>query len=68
MSHIPIAGALLPLERPAPTVALWRWVVEAFRARRQRQADRLILRSLHRYDSRLEDDFRLQLERRLMGQ
>jgi hypothetical protein len=45
---------------------LWRYVLDRINARRQRQADRVILRSL--CHPRIDDDFRVEFERRLMGQ
>jgi hypothetical protein len=46
--------------------ALWRSWLAAFTARRRRQADRVILHHLR--SDRCDADFRLELERRLLGQ
>ena len=68
MSELPIAQALRPFDVPETAPSLWRRVLDTFAARRRRQADRLILRSLSYHGPRLDSDFRVELERRLMGQ
>ena len=63
---------LLPARLPAPPrwrlSALWRRWLAAFEARRRRQADRVILRLVRRDRVHCSADFRLELERRLLGQ
>ena len=62
---------LARLPAPAPRWrlgALWRRWLAAFEARRRRQADRVILRLLRRDRVHCGADFRLELERRLLGQ
>jgi hypothetical protein len=48
--------------------ALWRGWLAAFTARRRRQADRVILHHLRSDRVQCDADFRLELERRLLGQ
>jgi hypothetical protein len=67
MGPHPITRALSPFER-FESVSLWRRWLDAFAARRQRQADRQILQSLRFHGPRLDGDFRVELERRLLGQ
>jgi hypothetical protein len=62
-----------PARLPAPARhwhpgALWRRWLAAFEARRRRQADRVILRLVRSDRGHCDADFRLELERRLLGQ
>jgi hypothetical protein len=68
MNNLAIADEPTPLACEETAQPLWRCVVDAFNARRQREADRLILRSLCHSGSRIDDGFRLEFERRLVGQ
>ena len=63
----------LPARLPAPARhwhlgAPWRRWLAAFTPRRRRQADRVILRHLRGDRVRCDADFRLEFERRLLGQ
>ncbi len=60
----------LPARLPASfrLGALWRSWLAAFAARRRRQADRVILHHLRSDRVQCDADFRLELERRLLGQ
>ena len=60
----------LPARLPASfrLGALWRGWLAAFAARRRRQADRVILQHLRSDRVQCDAGFRLELERRLLGQ
>jgi hypothetical protein len=63
----------LPTYMRAPAVVrparwFWRRWYGAFLARRQRQADRVILQCLRDNRVRCDETFRVELERRLLGQ
>jgi hypothetical protein len=65
VTHVAIADALTRVLHAEPAWSLLQRVVNAFNARRQREADRMILRA-QRYCS--DGAFRVEFERRLMGQ
>jgi hypothetical protein len=48
--------------------SLWRRLVAAIVASRRREADREIARYLRKYQGGYRDEFRVELERRFLGQ
>jgi hypothetical protein len=68
MTTLSLPDRLSTPARRWPLGALWRSWLAAFAARRRRQADRVILQHLRSDRVQCDADFRLELERRLLGQ
>jgi hypothetical protein len=68
MTTLSLPGRLSASARPWPLGTLWRSWLAAFAARRRRQADRVILHHLRSDRVQCDVGFRIELERRLLGQ
>jgi hypothetical protein len=62
------SSSLLAPTREGDDRSWWRRLVAAFAAGRERKADREIARYLRSHQGGYRDDFRLELERRFLGQ
>jgi hypothetical protein len=68
MQSLSSSSSLLASAQERGDRSLWRRLVAAIAAGRERKADREIARYLRSHQGSYRDDFRIELERRFLGQ
>jgi hypothetical protein len=66
MTMLPITAAFPAFAREQPTRSIWQRIGDAIEHRQRRRAEREISAQLRRHP--LQDEFRIEFERRFVGQ